>query len=413
MAKIIPVEFEGALGAVLSARLEMPVGRPRAFALFAHCFSCSKDHFAASRIARGLAQEGLAVLRFDFTGLGQSGGEFANTNFSSNIDDLVKAAEHLAAHYEAPALLVGHSLGGAAAIVAAARLPSVKAVVTVAAPADAEHVTKEFAADLDRIEETGSAEVSLAGRKFTIRRQFLEDIAGHNVEEAAAGLKRPLLIAHSPLDNVVGIGNATRLFLAAKHPKSFVSLDRADHLLTDRADAAYIAGIIAAWSARYAIPEDAAEPPRPASGRGVVVQETGRGRYENHVVIGDHIMMADEPEDAGGGDTGPSPYQYLNAALGACTSMTLRMYAERKNWPLERVSVTLHHEKRHAGDSEATVEGDKRKVDVIERRIAIEGELSDEQRARLMEIADKCPVHRSLNSPVTIHTQPEAGPDGT
>jgi putative redox protein len=413
MTKTISVEFEGAEGATLAARLEMPAGEPRAFALFAHCFSCSKDHFAASRVARSLAGEGFAVLRFDFTGLGQSGGEFAHTNFSSNIEDLEKAAAYLGEHYEAPALMIGHSLGGAAAIIAATRMSSVKAVVTIGAPSDAEHVTRQFAADIGRIEETGSAEVELGGRKFTIRRQFLEDIAGHNVEEAAAALKRPLLIAHSPLDEVVGIDNATRLFLAAKHPKSFVSLDRADHMLTDRSDSAYVAAVAAAWAARYAVSQDSAVPPKPAEGRGVVVQETRRGRYQNHVVIGDHVMLADEPDDAGGADSGPSPYQFLNAALGACTSMTLRMYAEHKKWPLERVTVTLHHEKRHAGDSEASLEGDGRKVDVIDRRIAIEGELSDEQRARLMEIADKCPVHRSLNSPVKIRTQAATASDGT
>lgn len=413
MAKTIAIEFEGALGATLSARLEMPTGRPRAFALFAHCFSCSKDYFAASRIARGLAAEGFAVLRFDFTGLGQSGGEFAHTNFSSNVDDLIKAAEYLEAHYTAPGLLVGHSLGGAAVIAAASRLPSVKAVATVGAPADAEHVTREFAADLDRIEETGAAEVSLGGRRFTITRQFLDDIAGQNLEAAVGRLKRPLLIAHSPLDNTVGIENATRLFVAARHPKSFVSLDHADHLLSDRADAAYIAGIVAAWGARYAITVGMAEPPEPAPDGGVVVRETGQGRYENHVVIGEHVYLADEPEDVGGGDAGPAPYEYLAAALGACTSMTVRMYAERKDWPLERVTVTLHHTKGEPADGEPSGKGGSGKVDIIERRIGIEGALDDEQRARLMEIADKCPVHRTLSEgPVVVRTQPAELPEG-
>jgi putative redox protein len=407
MAKTERVEFPGAGGNRLAARLEKPAGKPRAFALFAHCFSCSKDIYAASRIARRLAERGFAVLRFDFTGLGQSEGDFANTNFSSNIADLVAAGEYLAAEHEAPALLVGHSLGGAAAIVAAAHLPSVKAVATLGAPSDAEHVTRQFAADLSRIQETGEAEVSLAGRHFTIRKQFLDDIAGHNVEEAAAALKRPLLIAHSPVDGTVGIENASRLFLAARHPKSFVSLDKADHLLSDKTDTAYIGDVIAAWGARYVAPETGAATPRPAAGEGVVVQETGGGRYENSVGIGPHAYLADEPESVGGGDAGPSPYQYLSAALGACTSMTLRMYAGRKSWPLDRVTVTLHHEKGHAEDCADCLEGEERKVDIIERRVAIEGDLDEEQRARLLEIADKCPVHRTLNSPVVIRTRLE------
>jgi uncharacterized OsmC-like protein/pimeloyl-ACP methyl ester carboxylesterase len=410
MARTERIHFDGARGDRLDARLELPAGPPRAYAIFAHCFTCSKAYFAASRISRQLADRGFAVLRFDFTGLGESEGEFADTTFSSNVGDLEKAAEFLGEHYAAPALLIGHSLGGAAAIVAAGRIPSVKAVATLGAPADAEHVIRSLKLDTDAVEADGRAEARLGDRQITITRDFLDDIAGQNVEAAAGNLDMPLLIAHSPVDRVVGIDNASRLFAAARHPKSFISLDHADHLINDSRDAAYIAGVIAAWASRYVAGDGARDVPEPADRGGVVVAETGQGRYENHVVIGDHVMMADEPEDVGGGDAGPSPYQYLEAALGACTSMTLRMYAERKDWPLERVSVTLHHEKGHAEDGEAAAGGEDRKVDIIERTIRIDGDLDADQRARLMEIADKCPVHRSLNSPVVIRTQPDGDP---
>lgn len=405
MARTERMTFEGASGETLDARLELPAGPPRAYALFAHCFTCSKDYFAATRISRQLADRGFAVLRFDFTGLGESDGEFSGTNFSSNVGDLAKAAEFLEAGHGAPSLLIGHSLGGAAAIVAAHRIPSIKAVATLAAPADAGHVIQTLGVDTDEVEANGQTDVTLGGQTITITRQFLEDIADQNVEAAARDLRLPLLIAHSPVDEVVGIDNASRLFIEARHPKSFISLDHANHLISDPQDAAYIAGVIAAWAARYVAGSQARDVPEPAGDGDVIVAETGQGRYENHVVIGDHVMMADEPEDVGGGDAGPSPYQYLNAALGACTSMTLRMYAERKDWPLERVSVRLHHEKGHAEDGEAAAGGEDRKVDIVERQIRIEGDLDEEQRARLMEIADKCPVHRTLNSPVVIRTK--------
>ena len=405
MAQSERIEFTGSQGDTLAARLELPSGRPRAFALFAHCFSCSKDIFAATRISRRLAELGFAVLRFDFTGLGHSDGDFANTNFSSNIQDLVAAARFLGDDYCAPALLVGHSLGGAAVIAAAQELDSVRAVATIAAPADAEHVINEFSGDVEAIERKGLADVQLAGRPFTIKKQFLDDLKGHSLEDAAAGLKRPLLVAHSPIDETVGIENATRLFVAAKHPKSFVSLDRADHLLTDHGDARYIADMIAAWAGRYVTGDDMSDVPKAPAGDRVLVAETGQGRYQNHVVTGDHVALADEPASVGGDDSGPSPYQYLLAGLGACTSMTLRMYAERKEWPLDRVSVTLDHAKGHAEDCRDCVDGQERQVDIIEREIEIEGELDESQRERLLEIADKCPVHRTLHNPVVVRTR--------
>ncbi|WP_203294259.1 bifunctional alpha/beta hydrolase/OsmC family protein [Maricaulis parjimensis] len=404
MARTQSVEFRGADGDSLAARLELPDGPVRAYALFAHCFSCSKDGHAATRISRRLAERGFAILRFDFTGLGGSDGDFANTNFTSNVADLEAAAAFLAAQYQAPSLLVGHSLGGAAVLVAANRIASVKAVATLGAPADTAHVMQSFAGDVSRIETEGEAEVSLGGRKFRLRKQFLDDLDGHSVEEAVRSLHQPVLIAHSPVDETVGIDNASRLFRAARHPKTYVSLDHADHLITGVEDAAYIGDVIAAWAARYAVDEAGYPPPVARQGESVIVAETGLGKFQNYVLAGDHAAYADEPESVGGQDTGPSPYQYLAAALGACTSMTLRMYAEHKSLPLERVTVQLHHEKGHADDCANCVEGQERKVDIIERTLTLEGDLTAEQRERLREIADKCPVHRTLNAPVVIRT---------
>ncbi len=404
MARSERVEFTGSQGDKLAARLDWTAGKPRAFAIFAHCFSCSKDIFAANRISRRLAQSGIAVLRFDFTGLGHSDGDFANTNFSSNVEDLVAAASYLESEHQAPALLIGHSLGGAAVISAAGSLPSVKAVATLGAPSDAEHVKHQFDAHIEEIEAKGVAEVSLAGRPFTIKKQFLDDIRGRTLEAAVAGLKRPLLIAHSPTDATVSIENASKLFIAAKHPKSFISLDGADHLLTRQEDAWHAADIIAAWAVRY-IEETPLPDAPPVRTHDVVVQETGRGKFENFVVAGDHVMLADEPVSVGGMDNGPNPYQFLNAALGACSAMTVRMYAERKGWPVGQITVSLSHNKGHAEDCEAYLDGQEANVDIIERTLKFDGPLDAEQRAKLLEISDKCPVHRTLNNPVVIRTR--------
>ena len=398
------ISFPGANGVKLAARLDKACGPARGYALFAHCFTCSKDVLAASRIAASLADEGITVLRFDFTGLGHSEGEFANTNFSSNVEDLEAAAKWMADEGMAPTLLIGHSLGGAAAVVAADRIAGVKAVVTIGAPARTSHVVHQFGDKLAEIEASGEAEVVLAGRPFKVKRQFVEDVKNDRVLDAAARIKRPLLILHSPLDETVSIDNATDLFVAAKHPKSFVSLDNADHLLTSKPDASYAAQVIAAWAARYAMDAFPETAPKPGEGkRAVVVEETGRSAYENWVVAGPHRALADEPVSVGGGDAGPDPYQYLNAALGACTSMTMRMYANRKGWPVEKISVNVTHEKTHADDCE-TCESRDEKVDVFERKIRIEGDLDEKQRARMLEIADKCPVHRTLHSPTVIRT---------
>ena len=400
------VTFPGGAGVRLAARLDLPDGPPRAYALFAHCFTCTKDLRAVSRLAGGLTRHGIAVLRFDFTGLGSSDGEFANTNFTSNIDDLVAAADWLREHHQAPQILIGHSLGGAAVLAGAHRVPECKAVATIGAPYDPEHVTGHFGDELHQIVERGSAQVSVGGRPFTIERHFLEDISAHNMKAAIAKLDRALIIFHAPRDETVGIENAEKIFVAAKHPKSFVSLDDADHLMHNPDDALYVSGVIAAWAESYIdapkTTDDIALPGNPGD---VVVWETGQGKYQQHTSIsGRHYLMSDEPQAYGGLDSGPSPYDLLLAGLGACTSMTLRMYADRKNIPLQKVTVRLHHDKIHAEDCHEcqTKNG---KVDVIEREIVMEGNLDEATRARLLEIADKCPVHNTLHSEVKVVTR--------
>jgi putative redox protein len=398
-------QFMSSEGHQLAASLDLPEREPVAYTLFAHCFTCGKDVLAAKRIAVALAAKGIAVLRFDFTGLGSSEGEFGNSTFSSNVADLVRAADHLRETRKAPALLIGHSLGGAAILAAAGQIPDAKAVVTIAAPSDPAHVTGLFKDRIEDIRKHGKVEVSLAGRPFHIRREFLDDIAEHGLMAHLANLHKALLIMHSPTDDTVGIDNATRIFIAARHPKSFVSLADADHLLTGKRNAAYVADVIAAWAERYldpVVPEpvvDLGEAPR-----NVVVRETRNSKFQQTVSIGPHRMLADEPIAAGGEDTGPGPYDFVLAGLGACTSMTMRLYAERKSLPLERVTVTLKHGKIHADDC-AECETKAGMLDQIDRVIAMEGNLDAEQRGKLMEIADKCPVHRTLTSEIHIVTR--------
>lgn len=400
-------DFANGRGETLAGVLDLPEGEPRAFALYAHCFTCGKDALAAVRIARALSAWGIGVLRFDFTGVGGSGGDFVETNFSSNVKDLVAASAALGAKYAIPKLLIGHSLGGAAVLAAAHELPEARAVATIAAPCDPSHVRRLLGNGVAAIERDGEAEILLEGRRFRFRRQFLEDIARQPMEEHVAHLGRALLVMHAPRDETVGIENATAIFSRAKHPKSFISLDRADHLLSDRRDAAYAAEVIAAWADRYldaphmvpdtgavadAVPEDV-----------VRVRETGMGRFQQEIRTGKHRLVADEPASNGGLDTGPDPYGYLLSALGACTSMTLRMYAERKKIPLARTTVDLRHSRIHATDC-ADCETKEGLVDHIDRVIRLEGDLTEEQRARLLEIADKCPVHRTLTSEIRIKT---------
>jgi putative redox protein len=402
-ASALKIDFTGSSGTQLAARLDMPATPPRAYAVFAHCFTCSKDVFAASRISASLTDAGFGVLRFDFTGLGSSEGDFANTDFTSNVDDLFKASEWLKANRSAPQLLVGHSLGGAAVFAAARHIQSVKAVATIGAPSDVRHIEHLFGGSLDTIDTEGEASVTLAGRTFCITMDFVDDLRQQKLKEQVQAANASVLILHSPSDDTVGIENAHEIFEAAPYPKSFVSLDGADHLLIDHADAKYAASVIAAWAERYVMDESISAPAPKASAQ-VVVAETTQGMFLNHVVAGRHHFLADEPESVGGFDAGPGPYDLLAAALGACTSMTLRMYADRKKLDMRQVSVEVDHSKVHADDCEECVEGRTGQVDRITRRIRIDGDLTDEQRQRMLEIADKCPVHRTLEASSVIVT---------
>jgi uncharacterized OsmC-like protein/fermentation-respiration switch protein FrsA (DUF1100 family) len=400
------MRFAGHAGTLLDARLDLPEGAVRATALFAHCFTCGKDVIAARRIARRLAAMGIAVLRFDFTGLGGSEGDFAATGFTHNVDDLVAGAAALADRDLPPSLLIGHSLGGAAVLKAARRIETARAVATIGAPFDPGHVLHHFTDALPRIAAEGAAEVTLAGRPIRIGQGFVEDIGGHDLAEDIGHLDRALLVMHAPRDAVVGIDNATRIFVAARHPKSFVTLDDADHMLHHPDDADYAAQVIAAWSARYLdLPAPA---PLPGAPEGIVrVTEADPAGYVQHIMAGPHHhLLADEPSDVGGTDRGPSPYGLLAAALGACTTMTLRMYARRKGWPVTQISVDVDHDKVHADD--AATEG--RKLDRFRRTIRLEGALDEDQRARLLAIADKCPVHRTLEAGARVETTLEPAP---
>lgn len=401
------VRFPSNQGHELAARLERPSGPTRAYALFAHCFTCSKDSKAAAFIAQALATRGIAVLRFDFTGLGMSGGEFADSSFSSNIDDLLCAARYLTEHHRAPALLIGHSLGGAAVLAAAGQLAEARAVVTIAAPSEPKHVEHLLKGGKDEIVAKGEAEVDIGGRPFRVKREFFEDLERHDLAKAVGAVRKALLVLHSPRDTVVPIENASKIFLAAKHPKSFVSLDDADHLLTRRADAAYVAEVLSAWGSRYLEEEAQAVS---ETGYGVRVVEAGEGKFAQEVTMGRHRLRADEPVSVGGGDTGPNPYELLLAGLGACTAMTVRMYADLKKIPLDRVSVELKHDKVHAKDC-VDCETRDAKLDHVDRVVTFEGALDDAQRTRLLEIANKCPVHRTLERGVEISTRAsEPGP---
>ncbi len=404
------ITFPGSQGAPLAARLDYPEGKPRAFALFAHCFTCSKDLLAAARIAGELTERGFAVLRFDFTGLGMSQGEFANTNFSSNVQDLLAAAAYLRETLMPVDILIGHSLGGTAVLAAANDIPEAKAVATIGAPSDAAHVTQNFAAHLDEIREKGEAAVTLAGRTFTIKRQFLEDVEATRLHDRIATMKKALLIFQAPADEVVGLENASAIFTAARHPKSFIALHGADHLLTKREDAAYVAEVLSAWASRY-IMGSVATRNKAAIEPGVVsVTETRQTKFQQDIRLGQHRLLSDEPEAQGGSDTGPSPYDLLAAALGACTSMTLRLYADFKKLPLHGVRVLVRHDKRHIDDCKECAEGNAAKIDHFERVIRLDGDLDEAARQKLLAIADKCPVHNALEKGSRIVTREETGP---
>ncbi|MEN0062620.1 MAG: bifunctional alpha/beta hydrolase/OsmC family protein [Myxococcota bacterium] len=393
------VTFEGSTGAILAGRLRRPAGRPQGWAVLAHCFTCGKDLRAARLITDALAIEGYGVLRFDFTGLGESEGAFTETTFLSNVADLVTAARWLAEREGPVRLLVGHSLGGAAVVAAAKELPDVRGVVTIGAPFDPSHAAHILAPVRETLKTSGEAEIELAGRTLKVGQALLEDLERSSIEEDLANLGRPLLVLHAPFDTVVGIDHARDMFLAARHPKSFVSLDQADHLLTDRRDAAWVGSLIAAWADRTLDPPTADAPL--AHGEVEAVVSSG---FRTEIRAGHHRFVADEPPSLGGTDTGPTPYDLLLSSLGACTAMTLRMYADRKQWPLEEVIVTLRHERNHAKDCAGCAEGESVRLEVIHRTLDVVGDLSAEQRQRLLEIADRCPVHRTLHSQMEVRT---------
>jgi putative redox protein len=401
--KSLKVEFPNNRGDMLAARLELPEDeQPYAYALFAHCFTCTKNIKAAINIATALNREKIAVLRFDFTGLGQSEGDFAATNFTTNVADLIAAAEYLATHYQAPQILIGHSLGGAAVLQAAHQIPSIRAVATLAAPHDPKHVANHFAEVRSQIEVRGEAEVELAGRRFTVRKQFFEDLEMQHLDEYIHGLKAALLVLHSPRDTTVGIENAAKIYQAAKHPKSFISLDNADHLLMKETDSLYAGMMIAAWSRRYLDQPTRIEVDDFVTDNRVTARTDHNGFFTELFANG-HALTADEPVVYGGTDRGPSPYEYLLAALGACTSMTLQIYARHKGLPLENAIVRLTHQKVHARDCE-DCGADNGKIDQMVREIELVGDLDSGQRQRLLEIAERCPVHKTLHSEVMIVT---------
>jgi uncharacterized OsmC-like protein/alpha-beta hydrolase superfamily lysophospholipase len=398
------ITFKNKSGLDISGRMDLPADRePLAYALFAHCFTCTKNLKAIAHICRALTDRGLAVLRFDFTGLGDSEGDFSETNFSSNIEDLVAAADFMKEEFEPPGILIGHSLGGAAMLHAGSRIESTRAVVTIGAPADPVHLKQSLKDSRKKIEKEGRAEISIGGRSFTVKKQFLDDLEKIEMQKAIRNLKKPLLIFHSPIDEIVDAENAAIIFKAAFHPKSFISLDKADHLLSNEADAIYIGSVIAAWAEKYVdIPEKRKWMEDPQDNR--TLARIGRTLYRTDILANGHHLVADEPRTVGGGNLGPTPYDLLVSGLGACTCMTLRMYADRKKWPVESISVNLKHQKIHADECQSC-ETQSGKLDQIDLEIDIKGELDKDQKKRMLEIAQKCPVHRTLHSEMMTNTR--------
>ncbi|NNE38295.1 MAG: OsmC family protein [Gammaproteobacteria bacterium] len=400
------ISFQNSSGDTLSASLEIPSADAKFFALFAHCFTCSKNIFAARQISKRLVENGIGVLRFDFTGLGDSGGDFSDTNFSSNLDDLMSAARFLETNYTTPKLLIGHSLGGAAVLAAAQQMKEAKAIVTIGAPATAEHVQHLFSDIATELDDVMDTLVDIGGRKFKIKKQLLQDLSKYNTTSHLEKLGKALLIFHSPVDNIVAIDEAAKIYQSARHPKSFISLENADHLLSKKQDANYVADVMSSWISRYLFTdnEEVSTVFRPELNHGTVFIQEQNQRFTRDLLTDDHELVADEPPDAGGDNLGPDPYEYLLAALGSCTSMTIRMYANRKKLALDNVEVTLSHKRIHAQDCH-DCEKQEGTVDVIDKAIKLEGNLSKQERTKLMEIADKCPVHKTLYNEIVIHSK--------
>lgn len=398
------VSFANQDGETLAGVLDSPGGAPIAYALFAHCFTCSKNLKAATNVARSLTEAGIAVLRFDFTGLGQSEGDFADTSFSSNVEDLKAAARWLELEHEAPALLVGHSLGGTAVLQAAPNLPTVTAVATIGSPAAPSHVAHMFKDAEATLREQGEAQVNLGGRPFRVKEQFLDDLERHDLPDAVAQLRRALLVMHAPLDSVVEVDNASALFVAAKHPKSFVSLDNADHLLSNEKDSRYAGAVLAQWAQRYLPAHAGLDANDLVAASGEVVARTYHDGFRTHVMAGQHALVADEPASVGGTDSGATPYDLLSAALAACTTMTLKMYAAHKKIDLESATVSVRYGKVHAEDC-ADCESSSGKIDEFQRVLTLDGDLSEAQRQRMLEIADRCPVHKTLHTETKVRTR--------
>lgn len=385
----------------LAGRLELPLNqKPHNFVIFAHCFTCTKNLTAVKNVGRALTNAGFAVLRFDFTGLGESEGDFENTNFSGNVDDLVEAAAFLEKNYMAPTLMIGHSLGGAAAIFAAAKITSIKAVAVINSPRHPSHVRNLLKDSAHEIAKNGKAKVNLGGIDFTIKKQFLDDLENKSLIDVVSNFGKALLILHSPQDTTVGIKNAEEIYKAAHHAKSFVSLDGVDHLLSKKEDSNYVGQVIAGWASHYLnIPTDE----EIKSKSKVAASLNGDEKFTTHLKLGDHYFIADEPTSFGGNNFGPSPYEFLSAGLAACTVMTIQMYAKRKKWEVENVSCHINYSKDHAVDCEHCEE-DSAKIDTFTREIKLTGNLSEEQKTRLLQIADKCPVHKTLHSETQIIT---------
>ncbi|MDJ0748059.1 MAG: bifunctional alpha/beta hydrolase/OsmC family protein [Woeseiaceae bacterium] len=396
------ISFDNSEGEALSGILDLPTGEPKAFALFAHCFTCSKNIRAAGHIARAMTGAGIAVLRFDFTGLGQSEGAFEDTTFSSNVDDLLAAVGWLEDNYRAPQILFGHSLGGTAVLQAAPQVPSAVAVATIGSPADPGHVTHLFRESEEELRQNGVADVMLGGRPFRMKQSFVDDLTEHDLPGSIGGLRKALLVMHAPLDDIVEIDNATSLFVAARHPKSFVSLDKADHLLTRDEDSHYVGRVLAAWATRYLPEREAAAPLKAVDGE--VVARTPVDGFQTEVQMGRHSLIADEPTSVGGTDTGPTPYDLLAASLATCTSMTLRMYAQHKKIDLESATVRVEHGRIHADDC-ADCEQDEGMIHEFRRELLLDGDLTAAERQRMVEIADRCPVHKTLHNEIKVRTE--------